>query len=1058
MKKLIYLMLLTAALPLCLSAQQKSISGKVTDSLNAPLPGVTIQVVNANGKPSGAGTTGSGGTYAVNVPANATQLIFSFVGMEPVTANIGGRNTINVIMSRSLSQLTDVVVVGYGTQRKQNITGAVTVVAGKDIVKNSNSDVTNTLTGRAPGVRVAQFSSQPGKFDTQIDIRGFSYTAPQSENIEGLQTGGPLIIVDGVQRDKQGFDRLDPNEIESISILKDATASIYGVKAANGVVLVTTKKGTTGKARVTYTAHVGKQYITRYPKLSNGYEYGSMYDEQQINNRISNREQITSTYFSPEQLEQLKSGEMPFHDYMKLIMNDNSDQQQHNITITGGTDKIRYFLSGGYFRESGLLKSNMEYGKKYNARASIDGELFKNLTFSTNIAFINSISNAPNAAVWSIVRNTWQVSPTQNIYANNNPDYLQQYTVGEQYNHPLALIDPNRSGYTLNNDKFVTSTFSLNYVVDALPGLSTKLLYAYDNNYIFNRNFRKQYFQYVYDPATQLYNPGAHNGPSQLGEYFGQGKTNDLQYSISYARKFGMHNVNVLALYEEIYRQSNSHNAQTQYVIDLIDELSAGDRTKDQVGSGFGESANRSYVGKITYDWNDEVMAEFGFRYDGSSSFPANSRWGFFPYGSAGYRLTKIPFIRDNIKVMNNLKIRASLGIAGDDGIAGGSYQWLTGYTYPSTQGGSNGGSVFGNTFVRGVDFKNSANPDITWYTSTTTDIGLEASFFKSRLNIEFDVFRRDREGLLGNRISTVPATFGVNLPRVNLNGDRTQGFELVIGHRNQIGDLNYNISGNVTYARTQNRYVEETPANSDYDFWRNRTSGRFNDIVWGYKVDGQFQSFDEIYAAPIHDGAGNRTLLPGDLRYQDLNGDNVIDGKDQVVISRGGNKPAIYFGMNIDLSWKNFDFSVLFQGASMYKVSYNDQLSRPFYFEWGNPVNIYADRWHRENIFDPNSKWIPGRFPSTGQRQNYKGTNTFTNFDASYLRVKSIEIGYSLPQSLMQRLHLNRTRIFLNGYNVLTFTGKGLNFIDPEYTDDRLYSYNYPLTYNMNLGFQLSF
>jgi len=1058
MKKFIYLTLLITALPLCLLARQRSISGKVTDKQDdTPLSGVTIFYVTSEGRNSPAGTTNTNGSYSISIPSNAVQLVFSYTSMESLTENIQGRSVIDVKMAKTQSQLSDVIVVGYGTQKKQNVTGAITVVGGKDIVKNSNSDVTNTLTGRAPGVRVAQFSSQPGKFDTQIDIRGFSYTAPQGQNIEGLQTGGPLIIVDGVQRDKQGFDRLDPNEIESISILKDATASIYGVKAANGVILVTTKKGTSGKAKVTYTMHVGKQFVGRYPELSNGIQYATLFDEKDINNQISNRNQITTPRYTKEQLADFASGKTPYNDYLRLIMKDNSDQQQHNVTITGGGDRLRYFISGGYFREGGLLTSNMEYGKKYNLRTSLDGELFKGLNFGVNIALINSISNAPNGAIWNTLKNAWQYDPTEPLYANNNPQYLFHSPLGN-WDHPLAQISQDLSGYSLTNDKFLTSTWYLNYTIPFVSGLSTKLLYAYDNNYSFNRSFRKQYNQYTYNTATQTYSPIVHNTPSQLSEYFAQGKTNDLQFSINYQGHFADHNISLLGLYEEVYRQSNNHNAQTQFVIDAIDQLAAGDRSKDQIGSGYGESANRSYVGKFNYDWHNELLAEFGFRYDGSSSFPANSRWGFFPYGSVGWRLSEMPFFKGHVKFINNLKIRASLGKSGDDGIQGGSYQWLTGYTYPSTAGGSSAGSVFGSGFVRGVDFKNSANPDITWYTSTTTDIGLEASFLNGLISVEADVFRRDRDGLLGNRVSTIPATYGVNLPRVNLNQDRTQGYEFVLGHRNKIGDLNYNVSANITYARTQNRYVEETPANSDMDYWRNRTSGRYNDVVWGYKVNGQFQNYDEIHKAPIQDGAGNRSLLPGDLNYVDVNGDNVIDGKDMVVIARGGNKPAIYFGMNIDLSWKNIDFSMLIQGASMYSVSYNDQLGRPFYFTYANPVSIYADRWHRADIFDPNSEWIPGRFPSTGQRQNYKDINTFSTFDASYARVKSIELGYSLPQSLIGKLKLSRVRAFLNAYNLFTFTGNGLKFVDPEYTDDRLYSYNYPITYNVNFGLQVSF
>ncbi|RCR67843.1 SusC/RagA family TonB-linked outer membrane protein [Larkinella punicea] len=1024
----------------------RTITGKVSDEKGGALPGVNIVIKGT----SRGTTTNEKGVYTLSIPNEATTLVFSFVGYLSYEAAVDNRSSLDVTLKEDAQALGEVVVVGYGTQRKVNVTGAIATVASKELVINSNNDVTNTLTGRAPGVRVVQLSSQPGKYDSQIDIRGFSYTDPN--DINGNQTGGPLIIVDGVQRDKSGFDRLDPNEIESVSILKDATAAIYGVKAANGVVLVTTKKGSQGKVQVNYTTHVGQQIITKYPQLSNAFQYATLFNEQHVNNNISNRAEFTPPKYSATQLADFQSGKATSTDFLKAVLRDRASQQQHNLTINGGTDKLRYFASAGFFGEGGLFKSDILTGKKYNLRLNIDAELTKGLTMGANIALINSISNEPSQGIWALLKNTWQWDPTEPLYSNNDPAYLRQPL--SALSHPIADFSEAYSGYNRNDEKFLTSTFQLSYVVPFVKGLSLKAQYAYDNNYSFRKQFTKKYnqYEYLFDAATQTYyqKPYLHLAPSRINEAFGQGKRNDVQLSFNYQNSFGKHNVGALGLYEQIDRVNNSHNASTQFIIDAVDQLAAGSRKTDAIGSGYSSSANMSYVGRVNYDYAGKYLVEAGFRYDGSSSFPKNSRWGFFPYVSAGWRISEEAFIRTHLPFISNLKLRGSYGVLGDDGISGASFQFLTGYTYPSS------GYQFGTNFVGGLGFKNSANPNITWYTSTTTNFGLEGAFWNSLLTFEADVFRRDRDGLLGNRISTIPATYGVNLPQVNLNQDRTQGFEIVLGHRNKIRDVNYSISANMSYARTQYRYREETPANSDYDYWRNRNAGRFNDIVWGYKTDGQFQTLEEIRNAPIMDGAGNRTVLPGDIKYVDVNGDGIISNLDETVIGRGQSKPAIYFGTNLTVSWKGFDVSMLLQGATMYQVAYQDQLSRPFYFATANPISAFNDRWHRSDVVDAASEWIPGKYPSTGQRQNYR-SNEFWRFDATYLRVKSLEVGYSLPKTLLSKAHIKGLRVFGNGYNLFTFS-KGLDFVDPEYTDDRLYSYNYPLTMNVNLGLQLSF
>jgi TonB-linked SusC/RagA family outer membrane protein len=1028
--------------------QIKTVNGKVTDSNGAPLPGVTVAI---KGTTQGTITDVNGNYFFTNVPGNAI-LVFSFVGMKTQEISVSGKTNMNVILEEETIGIEEVVAVGYGTQKRESLTGAISIVKDKDLIKASNNDITNSLTGRAPGIRIVQMSSEPGKFDSQIDIRGFSYTDP-NDNIAGNQTGGPLFIVDGVQRDKAGFDRLDPNEIESISVLKDASAAIYGVKAANGVILVTTKKGKSGRLEVDYTGQFGYQLITRYPEMSTAYQYAVMHNEMQINEQISTRAEITQPRFTAEEIEAFRTGKARSTDFLGLIMRNSAPQQQHNITLTGGNDKIKYFASGGYFDEQGLFTSDILWAKKYNFRINVRAELASGLDMGVNVALINSMRNRTQTDTYNIISNTFRKDPTESVYANDNPLYLTQFRDG--LDHPLAQITQEISGYYYLDEKFLTSTFDLNYNIPFIKGLNVKALYAYDVNYSNRKAFNKKWnqYEYLYDSSVDnyYYKEFTHSAPSSLSEVFSEGTKNHTQLSLNYNNTFGNHNFTGLLLYEQVERLSKNFTASTQFVIDAVDHLYAGDRAKDAVNSGYSESANRSYVGRVNYNYSSKYFAEFAFRYDGSSLFPRNSRWGFFPSTFVGWRISEEPFVKNNLPMLTNLKIRSSYGVLGDDGAS--SFQWLTGYTYPSS---ITSGYQFGTTWTRGLDFKNSANPNITWYTATMSNIGLDGSLWNDLLYFELDLFRRDRDGLLAVRNASYPATFGVNLPQENLNEDRTQGYEIVLGHRNKIREVSYSVAVNMSYARTQNRYKEETPASSNYDYWRNKNANRYNDVVWGYKTDGQFQSFEEIYSAPVIDGAGNRTLLPGDLRYVDMNGDGVINTLDQVVIGRGQSKPSVYFGADLGLAWKNFDFSILLQGATMYQVFYSDQLSRPFFWGTANPINEFWDRWHREDVFDPNSKWIPGKYPSTGARQNY-AVSDFWLRNATYLRVKNIVLGYSLPKRISNKINIDNLRIFVSGYNVYTWTA-GLDFVDPEYTDDRYYSYNYPITMNLNLGVQLNF
>ncbi|GJM63228.1 TonB-dependent receptor [Persicobacter diffluens] len=1022
MRKLLFFFMFFLSLS---ALAQQRISGSVVDTNGEPLPGVNVSVVGATG-----GTvTDVSGEFSLEVSGTNVELQCSFIGMKSIIVPISKAQTsVSITMEEDFVTLDELVVVGYGTQKKGSVTGSISAINNDDLVKVSVPDVNNSLAGRLPGVRVQQLSSEPGVFDSNIDIRGL---------------GQPLYVIDGISRDPATFARLNPNEIDNISILKDAAAAIYGVQAANGVVLVTTKKGTEKDFEVDYSFRMGINRVTQFPRLADAYQYSTMFNELHYNDFYSSGEYKGEPRFTPEEIEMYRTGELPSTDFMRLIMKDQSTQTQHNIGFSGGNEKVQYYTSFGFFGENGLWKTNSLSSNKYNFRTNVNAKLTKDLTFGVNLGYIQTTQDGQSESTWKVFRNTWRIAPTNQAYANGNPAYLQHPYEGG--NNPLAYVDPEISGFRDRKESFYQSTFNLDYAVPFVKGLNLKAVAGYDTKDGLDRRFKKAYSQYDYDADNDQYNEVAKlNDPSDLSEGRWKELNTTLQLMANYNKEINGHTIGVLAVAEQRLKKLRTNNGYVQFGVDAIPELGAGIMETSTVGSHVEEVARQSLIGRVTYDYKMKYLLEASFRYDGSSLYPEDGRWGLFPSVSMGYNIAEESFIKDNVNFITKLKLRGSWGRMGDDGGAR-LVDHEIGYVYPD------GGYYFGNGFKPALGIRNSVNPNFTWYTSDTYNAGIEASFWQGKVDVEFDVFERQRDGLPAYRNATLPGYVGVNLPQENLNGDITSGYEIVLGHRNSLNkDFSYFVRGNLSYTRTKHAYVEENPASNQNGEWRNTRSYRYNDIIWGYKTDGQFQNYDEIYNHAIMDGAGNRTILPGDFKYVDMNGDGVIDGNDVTPIANAGGKPLLYFGLNLGVSYKNFDFSVLLQGAAKYRVKYDDQLGRPFFWGFATPITEFWDRWHLNDMTDPESGWNPGRYPAMGERQNYRNSDFWWR-DASYLRIKNVEIGYTVPEKLLTKIHTKGLRFYFTAFNLHTFT-RGLDFVDPEYTS-RAYSYNYPITMNMNFG-----
>ena len=995
-----------------------NVKGTVVDSVNnTPLPGVTVQV-----KGGTAGTaTDQDGKFSLSVPADAILLV-SYVGYDKKEIAVNGRQVIVIRLATGKMGLDEVVVVGYGTETKASITGAISQIKSKEINSISTSNLVTGLAGKLPGLRVTQRTGEPGAFSTAFDIRGF---------------GTPLIVVDGIVR--KDFDRLDPNSIESITVLKDASAAVYGVQAANGVILVTTKKGVIGTPQINYSGNYEFQKFTNVPQVGDAYQFAVLTTE----NEIAMGKSPGTTTYSPDDIKKFQDGTYPSTNWLDAIARKNTNLMHHNVSVTGGNDRIRYFSSLGYLGETGVWKSGDLGYKKYNVQSSVTANITDNLTAQLNIDGAMEDRYQPSLPANNIFFTAMLAQPVLPLYANNNPEYLQLVNP----ENVMADAYADKSGYAKTKTKTFQGNFNLEYKFKKIEGLTAKFMYGFYNQDVFEKDWRQKYFVYNYDKLSDTYSVAGSGKwtPSSLYENYSPLQKSTVLGQLTYERSFlTKHHLKAAVVYEERHEKSDNIYANKEFDID-VDQLYAGNSQNAQVSSAnIYENANQSVIGRINYDFASKYLLEVGANYGGSSKFPKGARWGLFPFVSAGWRISEEKFIKDNLPEINNLKLRASWGKMGDDGAA--DFQFLTGYNYPE------GNYVFGNDVLLGLGFRGLPNPNITWFTATSKNIGVDVNLFNDLVSFQFDFFQRDRSGLLATRALSIPSSVGANLPQENLNEDRRKGFEVVLGHKKRIGEFIYDVSANLTYTRGENIYIERAGDGNTYLNWRNNTTARWDNIQWGYKYIGQFQTAEEILSSPQQDGQGNRTLRPGDLKYEDLNHDGIINDMDQAPIARGS-IPDINFGLNINLAWKNFDVNILFQGAANYNYRYDGMNSDPI--RWGrNGLTQFMDRWHHEDIYDVNSPWVPGYYPPTGYVPSDTWTSSYWLGNASYLRLKSMEIGYTISKAMLKRVGIQNLRVHASGFNLHTWTN--LKNMDPEQVSDFFYSY--PITQNLSLGLNVTF
>ena len=1012
----------------------QQLQGTVVDSATgAPLAGVTIQV-----KGSSAGTTtDAGGKFTLEVPADAT-LIVSYLGYRTKEVPVNGSSSLRITLAPAATGLEQLVVVGYGTQKKATVTGAVSSVGSKEIVTTKNENVQNMITGKIPGVRVAQHTAEPGTFDNAFDIRGM---------------GAPLIVIDGVPRTNADFQRLNPNDIDNISVLKDASAAIYGVRSANGVVLVTTKKGQQNESVLNYSGNYTWQFPSGLPKTVDIYQYMTLRNEQAMHNVNGG-----SPIFNDEDFEAYRSGERQATDWYPLVFANYAPETQHNLSATGGNDKIQYYVGGGYLYQGSFFKSDDLNYTRYNLRTNITAEIARQFTLEAGINLVNETQNRPYQDSWWIIRSFWRQGPQIPAYANNDPTKPFQGLI--EGNNPISFMNKDIVGYKKFVNSWIQPSLSLEYRIPGVKGLSVKTLFSYDYTLDNRSYYQKEYQQYQYDQASDTYSSFTQQSPDRITReaYF---KSQLLsQTSVNYSGTFGQHHVAGTLVWEAQKRKGDNFIAQRDLALQLP-YLFAG-LPLEQIGrmntgdDDLYEITNMGLAGRINYSFSEKYLAEFLFRYDGSSKFANRYQWGFFPGGSLGWRISEEPFMKNSttFSFVDQLKVRASYGVTGDDGAS--SYQWISGYQYPSATDRRNftGGYVFDGNFVASANSTGIPNPYITWYTAKTFDAGIDFDGWNGLLGFTFDYFNRRRSGLLAQRNGGIPTVVGADLPQENLNSDMTYGYDLSISHSNTVGALGYTLKGILSYTRVKALFVESPAYGSSWSNWHNNQNDRLQNVWWGKTGNGRYESWEDIWNSPVYVG---RSTVPGDYKYEDWNGDGEINGLDDHPYQLSST-PWMNFSLIGNFSYKGFDLAFLLQGSALSTMQYMEQLYQPL---WGSSEAAamvqFMDRWHpvdpKADPYDPGTKWVSGHYAYTGSLPDV--ASSFNSVDGSYLRLKSIELGYTLPSALLEHVGLENVRVYVNGYNLLTWTQ--VKYVDPEHPYST-WGYLYPLNKTVSAGINITF
>ena len=981
-----------------ITQQKKAINGVVFDGgLNEPLIGANVVV---KGTTNGT-VTDLDGKFTLEAAPNDI-LVISSIGFKSLEIKASDASKGKITLQEDTQALDEVVVVGYGVQKKANLTGSVAHISAEAIESRSVASVSAALAGQIPGVTAIQSSGAPGSQTASITIRG-------TNSING---GSPLVIVDGVPG---SMNTIDPQDIESLTVLKDAASSaIYGVQAANGVILITTKKGKKGdKARINYSGSVAWSSPVALLKFLGAGDYAMLYNEA-----VKNENPNAILPYTEEDIQNYRNGTLPDTDWYDETFKKNALETYHNLSINGGSEKTSYNASIGYTRQDGLIDVN-KYDR-FNGRISVDSDINKWLTAGLNVSGYRGTKNDGWEGYASLRQYCNRLAPIYPVYNDDGSFYYSGL------NNPVAHL--NNTGFTRQVDQQLNATAYAK--VNILPELNVKALFSVRNDTRNNEGFKKLL---EYGTGNNTFNSGLREGYQKYYDW----NWYTTQVLANYNKTFGKHSLTALAGFEQIYYNYKYTEATRKGGgnDELTESLNTLDKSSQTNKNGGHETARRSYFGRVQYDFNNKYLFEANLRADASSRFPKDSRWGYFPSVSAGWRITEESFVKDaDIKWLSNLKIRAGWGQTGNEELSDSDI-------YPSIATYAYGSYMFGNSLYSTAYETRYVNSQLKWATVTNYEGAIEAGFLNNRLGFELAVYKKKTKDML--LYLPVQGVLGMDAPAQNAGSMQNTGFDLSLFHNNRINkDFSYAVNLNIAYVK--NKITDmcgtegENPDDSKYWYLEGYALGSF----YGYEAIGYFNTEEEL----ANDAKRTGTEQLGDIKYRDLNNDGKIDAaNDRKVI--GKDKPSWTGGLNIALYYKDFDFSAFFQGAFDVYGYYTGESSYAFYNS-GKVLERHLDRWTPENH--------NASYPRiTKDSQINFSTSSFWLQDASYVRLKNISLGYNIPSVLTQKIGIDKVKVYISGENLLTFSG--LEGIDPEAPASNRGAY-YGNVKKVSLGLKVSF
>lgn len=995
--------------------QNGSCVGVVKDSAGETVIGASVVV---KGTTNGT-ITGIDGDFSLSNVKKGDVIVVSFVGFTTKEVVWNGQ-PLRVVLVEDSKTLEEVVVVGYGTQKKVNMTGAVAQLDSKALENRPIQNVSNALQGTMPGVQITSGQGRPGQDGATIRVRG----------VGTLNSADPYILVDGIETGT--LNSVDPNDIESISVLKDAaSAAIYGSKASNGVILITTKRGKAGKPRITYNGYIGVQNASEMIERMSSYDYARLYNQTLADQGLSKR-------FSDEDLQKFKDGSSPYThpntDWYDLAYK-TGVQHSHNVNMSGGTEDVKYMGSVGYLHQTGILPNSER--EQFNGRTNLDVQISSRLKTRLNLAYIKNDYSDPNSSYAGgssdqIIRQLNRIAP----WIVNQYEDGTYGTISD--GNPMAWLDADQTVDRMNQN--FSGTLALDYTI--LKGLVATVSGSYVDNQQHYRAFQK-FIQY---------NPNKKTDPNKLNEnYYGWNRST-LDVLLNYDTQLGKHGLRAMAgWHAEKYKYSENTMERKNFPTNDLDDMNAGDAAT-QKNTGYNrELAMISWFGRINYDYAGKYLFEANLRADASSRFAKGNRWGYFPSFSGAWRISEEAFMENAREWLTNLKIRASWGKLGNQNALSDYYPWMNTYSLGASY-------PIGGALQSGYYQSSYKLSTISWEKARTWGLGLDATI-NNHINLTVDYYDRETTGIIMD--VPVPQEFGLGAYKDNVGAMVNRGVEVLLSYNNKWGDWSFGATGNVAY--NKNKLLDLGSEDANVNGMTDPNNGNKRRVVgerlnsyYAYRTGGFFESDEaakawmDQYKGQAGYPFGNRQFKGGDLIYLDTNGDGKLTSDDRELI--GSSDPSFTFGLTLNAGWKWFDLTAVFSGAAGVRRFVSNEAYGTFGGDDSHPATIWLDAWTPDN---KNAEMPRIAYMTTSPSLPSQVVSDFWIQDASYVRMKNLQIGYTMPKSLVNAVGIQNVRFYYSVENLFTLHNMRLN-VDPEIPSER--ASNFPLTRTHAFGVNVTF